>query len=282
MSTEVVNMFHAIGANVEIRNEKFRRHFDPHARRLMHCEPFARAGQTPVRVDVRTVDGQERFEVSYAGRDATLRVVDVDRARQHLLLAVSNGETDQADKFLCGFDERHWFSAAVPSKGVYSIATAMEALMPPAVRTELDRNDVAGDERYSRRSETFIRQGEWFFVPTNRSFGGKRILKREPLVRTAGGKPHILEFAYRLGGQIVYVCQSRNLTLSLGDYQALLRKNPDANGWRWSQMTRDPELYARGRVWHPDHATLHLGRWHRVHVNEEHRAPSRANLMFLD
>jgi len=44
-------------------------------------------------------------------------------------------------KFLCGHDERHWFVAAVPGRGVSNVRTAMEALKPAAVRLESARED---------------------------------------------------------------------------------------------------------------------------------------------
>jgi hypothetical protein len=37
-------------------------------------------------------------------------------------------------------------------------------------------------------------------------------------------------------------------------------------------MVRDPELFARGTVRHPDHATITLHGWHRVVMNTEQRA----------
>ncbi len=44
-------------------------------------------------------------------------------------------------------------------------------------------------------------------------------------------------------------------------------------------MTRNPELYVRGWVRHPDHKTIILHDWHRVVVNREVRG---RNVTFLD
>ncbi len=47
-------------------------------------------------------------------------------------------------------------------------------------------------------------------------------------------------------------------------------------------MTRDPELYAKGAVRHPDHATITLRDWHRVLVNTERGARAMRHVAFLD
>jgi hypothetical protein len=47
-------------------------------------------------------------------------------------------------------------------------------------------------------------------------------------------------------------------------------------------MVRDPELFARGTVRHPDHATIELNGWHRVVMNTENRARAMRHVVFLD
>ena len=51
---------------------------------------------------------------------------------------------------------------------------------------------------------------------------------------------------------------------------------------RYRMMTRDPELFARGTVRHPDHATITLHGWHRVVMNTENRASAMRHVVFLD
>src|SRR5918994_4148099 len=87
----------------------------------------------------------------------------VDARRRHLLLLVRNGETKS--KFLCGHDERHWFVAAVPESAhwVSGVETAMSALRPQLVEDVVRRE--WSKPRRRRRAESFVRQGEWFFVP---------------------------------------------------------------------------------------------------------------------
>ena len=47
-------------------------------------------------------------------------------------------------------------------------------------------------------------------------------------------------------------------------------------------MVRDPELYAKGSVRHPDHNTIVLPYWHRVLMNTEQRARAMRHVAFLD
>jgi len=61
-----------------------------------------------------------------------------------------------------------------------------------------------------------------------------------------------------------------------------LLTEPDAKGWDWRQMMRDPTVYVRGRVWHPDHKTVALDGWHRVFMNTEAQAPGAKAVVFLD
>jgi hypothetical protein len=47
-------------------------------------------------------------------------------------------------------------------------------------------------------------------------------------------------------------------------------------------MQREPSVYVRGRVWHPDHKTIVLDGWHRVFMNTEREAPGALSVVFLD
>ena len=46
------------------------------------------------------------------------------------------------------------------------------------------------------------------------------------------------------------------------EYRKLLKKNPDAPKWGWKVMQRDPVVFVRGKVSHPDHTTIRLDLWH--------------------
>jgi hypothetical protein len=209
------------------------------------------------------------------GRAVGLDVVDA--RRRHLLLLVRDGGSKS--KFLCGRDERHWFVAAVPESAhwVSGVDSAMQALRPELVENVVRRE--SSKQRRRRRAAPFIRQGEWFFVPAEIDPPRLEILRNEPLVRSGGGTPHTLEEAYRRGGELVYV-NWRGDVMSVGRHEPRSREQRRTDP-RWP-MTRDPELYARGAVRHPHHATIELRGWHRVVMNTEQKARAMQHVVFLD
>jgi len=231
------------------------------------------------RLDVRADARGELFDVRFTGngRPVELEVVDVDRADRHLLLFV-RGDGGKS-KFLCGFDERHWFVAAVPedARGVTGVKTAKAALQPELVRDAVERVRPKHPQR--RRNVAFTRQGEWFFVPVALEPPPAEVLRREPLAR-GGGTAHTLELAYRRGGRIVWVNHEHRGGITDEQFRRLPERKRRSGGW--SPMTRDPELYAKGAVTHPDHATVVLNGWHRVVMNTEQKARAMKHVVFLD
>ncbi|MBX3059413.1 MAG: hypothetical protein KF770_23415 [Anaerolineae bacterium] len=216
---------------------------------------------------------------------------DVRPDWRHLLLLVKRLDRQQVevskDKFLCGHDERHWFIASVPDQqGIAGVADAMEALKPPNVVQSQLRQNVRPKDWHKRRNAGFIRQGEWFFIPEPafRPFDAGLILRQEPLQRPFG-KPHIVDEIIRLGGETVYVSSRHPAGLTERQYQALIQQQPEAKGWNWRVMRRNPTVYARGKVRHPDHKTITLPFWHRVAMAAERSAAAGgrpANVAFLD
>jgi hypothetical protein len=231
------------------------------------------------RIDVRADGRREHFSLAFSGvgERADALVVDVAPADRHLLLLVRSA--GEKSKFLCGHDERHWFVAAVPEKvsGVTGVKTAMAALQPPVVARAATQ--VRRKRRFDRRNPAYIRQGEWFFLPVpGLKVDDRWILRDEPLARP-GGTPHVLREAFRRGGTAVYVRPGGRM-ISEAEYRRLSDKQ--RRGGNWNRMTRDPELYARGSVRHPDHATIELRGWHRVHMNTENGALAMRHVAFLD
>jgi len=223
------------------------------------------------------------FTIDFTGggadAEAQVEVVDVRPRERHLLLLVRDG--DEKSKFLCGHDERHWFVAAVPesARGVTGVTKAMHALQPEAVQGRLA--GVRPKNRLRRRNDAFVRQGEWFFVPTALwpEPLAAHVLRDEPLSR-GRGKAHMLQFAVRRGGEVVWVSHRQGRTIGQGTYERMShdeRKRGD-----FIRMVRDPQLYAKGAVRHPDHATIHLPSWHRVFMNTEQRAQAMRHVAFLD
>lgn len=260
------------------------------ARAKVRPFPARRAnGAAPGRVviDIGKDRAGEFFDIQ-AATDAVVEVLDVQRDDRHLLLMVRQttgqaGEPEIKSKFLCGHDERHWFVAAIPeTAGASSVVTAKEALKPLQVRN-LERGQKGKREkRHSRKTEVFVRQGEWFFIPEpNFKPQEKLVLRNEPL-RRGGGKPHVCEYLYRDGGTTVYVCGRHPNGLTEGKYNTILSRYAEAAKWQWRTMRRNPAAYVRGKVSHSDHATIRLPDWHRVLMNTENESRAMASVAFLD
>jgi len=265
--------------------ESLKRHFAGIGARVKVGEvKVVRSSIVRMRVDAGInigVDAQgEFFDVKIDSEDPRdYRVIDLRPEQRHLLLM---SENDKA-KFLCGFDERHWFVCAVPGEGVTSVRSAMEALQPAEVRQAVHSQVKRAKNRLRRRNEAFVRQGEWFFIPEpNLAVDESFVRRNEPLSRGGGSKAHMCQYAYRASGELVMVCDRHPAGVPMSSYGKILRNNPKARNWNWRQMRRNAEVYVRGRVWHPDHKTVVLRCWHRVLMNTEHLAPGRSNVTFLD
>jgi len=231
-----------------------------------------------------------KLQVIQARKDKELVIyaTDVQPKQRHLILVGVNENTNpnpkinDVQKLLCGHDERHWFAASV-SNNITKVHQAMDDLRPTMVTEALKRKGVKLQNRNKRHNKAFIRQGEWFFIPKPKMVLHKTekflTLKNEPLRRTGGGKPHIIEEVFRTGGTQVYVCRQFPAGLVSQEYKAYLQTNPKAKKWHWTVMRRNPGVYARGTVKHLDHATIYLPFWHQVVMNTEARSGS---LAFLD
>ncbi|MAS96384.1 MAG: hypothetical protein CMO55_24605 [Verrucomicrobiales bacterium] len=238
-------------------------------------------------VDVRQDRQGEHFvfNVSTLVEDRLdLEILQVAPKDRHLLLLVKDFENlhnPTKDRFLCGHDEREWFVAAVPG-AVSTVVSAMESLKPPKVQMVQGRKGLNQKQRNKRRNKAFRRQGEWFFVPVpNADIDESLILHNEPIARS-GGKPHMVEFLYRQGGQTLYVSSNRPDGLFENDYKKLILKKPKAKNWNWSTRRINPRVYARGEVRHPDHKTITLHEWHEVLMNQENQSRTMQHVAFID
>ncbi len=257
-------------------NDLLERRFAAIGARVRVDEPWVGSPSIDIRGDAR---GQF-FDISFAGfgERAELVVADADPRGRHLLLLAREG--DVKSRFLCGFDERHWFVAAIPesARGVSGVLAAKRALQPEIVRQAVSR--ARPKHPHARRNRAFIRQGEWFFVPAPELHPpSELVLRDEPLTR-GFGSPHRLEFAYRRGGELVYV----NALHPTGIPEHRFRRLPadERRKGGWTRFVRDPELYARGSVKHWHHATVVLRGWHRVVMNTEQEARAMEHVAFLD
>jgi len=233
-------------------------------------------------IDIQTDRYGEFFDIKVGPEEQVgYEVIDLRPDTRHLLLMARRPNAKH--KFLCGHDERHWFVCAIPGGSVSSVKAAIEALQPPEVRSAVRRRVKRVKDRLRRRNAAFVRQGEWFFVPMPElTVKETLILKNEPISRGNGSKSHVCQFAYRSGGEAVYVSTRYPLGLTRDAYSRLLKRNPSARSWAWRVMRRNAAVYIRGRVWHPDHKTIVLNEWHRVMMNTEGQALGARTVVFLD
>jgi hypothetical protein len=224
-------------------------------------------------VDIRR-DRQGEFFLLTKPAEADPHVLDVRPKERHLLLMA------EGSKFLCGHDERHWFVAAVPGGGVTNVKAAMDALKPPQVWQAIRASGLRLGKRNRRKTEAFIRQGEWFFLPRPRMVVDQLWVMLDEPIRRGSGKPHLCQYLYRTGGETVFVHRRHPNGLSAPEFARLSEDERSLRGWR--RMQRDAAVYVRGAVRHPDHKTIHLPHWHQVVMNTESQAPSMRHVAFLD
>lgn len=247
------------------------RHFDAIGARLV-VERFRQSRvrrTTQFDLDIRTDKRGEYFRLSVGPEAPQFRVLQANRAAKHLLFHAAGD--DGGERFLCGHDERHWFVAALAGRPG-TITDARRSLLPTAL---LDAG-LTPDVLARRHNEVFLRQGEWFFVPSRKDLSRAPILHQEPLIRGRGSKPHIVSEVVRFGGTPVVL--ERGTEYSLDAWAAIVKDDPTRDRFG-RRMMKDPEVYARGSVRHPDHATLKLTTWHRVYPNREARS---VNVSFYD
>ena len=237
--------FRSIGARVKFRSAAAPR------RRIPTAESFT--------IDIKQDKRGEYFDILQGKAAPKLELLQVKLKERHLLLYSRDGQ-----RFLCGYDERHWFVAGVDVP-VSTIRDAKSSLIPVNIRERV--KGLSSKEVNKRRNAAFIRQGEWFFIPVNRNMPKHLILKDEPLQRTASSKPHICEEIYREGGELVYIVKGKEMTKA--EYTQRKKRDPNFNPWNPQMMRRNPEVYARGYVRHEDHATIKLDGWHSVFINAE-------------
>lgn len=142
-----------------------------------------------------------------------------------------NFTTDRKRHFLAGMDEAHLFIAQLP-RGTSTVMGAHLALKSDEVR-QAERGAF----------EKTIRQGEWFFVS---------LLPRE-----------LAEVEHEAKGSLTRVRREVGIAEAAG-----LRRlgRPHVAD---EVLLIGPRAYVRGRVRHPDHATLELRAWRRAIANTE-------------
>jgi hypothetical protein len=267
--------------------EHLERAFD-HIGARLHIEDADSGTRAAFALNIGSDDEGQYFVLRGAEADLANVQFDILQTQPHdrHLLLLAKQDTEQRkvrkDRFLCGHDEREWFVAAIPG-GASTVIQAKEALKPAFVRHMQSRKGLNARQANLRRNAAFRRQGEWFFIPLERPLvlDENLILRREPIARS-GGKAHLVEQVYRTGGETVFVCPKFPRGVTEAQHRKILQNNPKAKSWNWLTMRRNPGVFARGAVRHPDHATIVLHDWHQVLMNTESTAPSMAHVAFLD
>jgi len=274
MFTDISRKFEKMGAGVE-----FRVTGRPRASRTVRPAPLT--------INITSKNGRELFDIVIHAdfKDSLdLQVLQVLPREQHLVLVAreldEDGSALKKHHFLCGHDERHWFVAGV--SGVSTVDGARDSLKPDEIRRQESSQGLNRKRRNLRRNEIFVRQGEWFFMPSpGLPVDSHLIRKNEPMRRTGqrGGKAHWAEFAFRSGGEVVKVCDKYPNGLTMAQYRKLIKMRPQALKLNWIDMRRNAALYVKGRITHADHATVVLADWHRVMMNTERGTET---VVFLD
>jgi hypothetical protein len=204
------------------------------------------AGGRKFVIDIREQGGREVYALRYPSGDTiTAEVLDVKPQERHLVLDIVGTRLPISGRYLCGHDEWHWFVASLPfHRRAQTVRGAMEMLKPAAVLREQKRKGVK-HRRNRRKTAAYVRQGEWFFLPRPKMHVDESLVEREGRLVRQGGKPHRVQWLCRSGdGNLVFV---------------------------------------RGKVSHPDHASLYLDVWHRVvRSNEPEPAPESQPLVRMD
>jgi hypothetical protein len=216
------------------------------------------------RIDTRGRGKTERFQIDTMP-NIELVPLDTQPDEEAVLVMIRDNDAPHGRqnlaKMLLGHDERQLYVAAVPRE-TRDVADAKERLKPAIVQNAEARAKVKASKKNKHRNEARIRQGDFFFVPTTVELDERMIKMHQPL-RRGRGNAHMLEEVIEMGGQAGY--ERFGSFINERQYQSLEEK--DKQGYR--KTLRNPTLYARGNVRHPEHKTVYLQGWHRVVPNTE-------------
>jgi hypothetical protein len=290
MDTTVEKKFQAMGARVKISEPK---------NTWRTSQPFS--------IDIRRDKAGEFFDIQVQ-KEIELMVLDVQKDDRHLLLMTKNHSPiltrsgtlvspadPQKARFLCGHDERNWFTCAVPG-GASNVFQAKQALKPVILQDIEAREGLKTSRAHKRHRKLnsgrkIHRQGEFMFIPEpgfQPPVGSLvKIWKHEPMSRgnTRVGNSHFAEYLYRSGGEKVYVASEIAPNgFTEKEYRNWLKAHPDEKWRRFDVRVRNARVLVKGKITHKEHKTLDLGEtvWHRVAINTENLAVGARAVAFLD
>ena len=270
-----------------INESSLDRHFNKMGARVKVRERDAQTrwgrNNTPFVANILRDEDGEYFDFQVTPEVEGINVGNLDAKDRHLVLNVRTtpnrpGLKASAQHFLMGHDERHWFIAETSGT---TVAEAKDKLKPAQVVEAERKAKVYTKNRNKRKTKAFIRQGEWFFLPEPSLDVDPKLIHRDEPIRRSGGKPHMVEELYRVGGTAVMVGLGKYSNgITMDRYNKLMKTNPSVRRMSWTQMTRNPTAYARGKIRHSDHKTLKLHGWHRIVGNSE--IVGSSSVAFLD
>lgn len=266
---ELPKHFERIGARLVVYGEQPRRYGPPVILRdPAHRDPraFRPSRNQPYALDIRTDEKGEHFRLDVRVDAPNFEILQAQRDERHLLLFAKEKGAGGGERLLCGHDERHWFVSSIAER-VSTVDAARKALLPRELRHQgLNKSTLK-----SRHNDVFKRQGEWFFVPVTDArlldmLNALPIHEHEPIQRGAQNKKHWCQELVRTGGVTVRLAHGREYSSAeWADLDPKVR----ARLGRVEERTKDMTVYVRGRIEHPDHATITLRGWHQVLLNGE-------------
>lgn len=250
MLTEVRQKFHAIDLPIRLATSPME-----FSRRIRD-----RRADTLFMIDIRKRRGKVRpveYFLIYCGRKARVRAIDVDRRHRQVLLDVmeppSHLITNRWDRSRRLMVEEAVVVRAARRRILAGLDERHLFICPLKQRASSVREahrKLAPDE--VRKVSRFLevkRQGEWFFVPVREPRELAVIeqavadgSQRDDVGITAAGRPHRVQHLVEVG----------------------------------------EESYALGTVRHPDHRTLKMKVWHRIHQNTEDVAVRPTGMTWVD
>ena len=93
---------------------------------------------------------------------------------------------------------------------------------------------------------------------------------------------HMIERQFAKIGELVYVSTRHPQGLTAPQYRRLISRQPKLRNLQWVTQRRNPQVFVRGRIRHPDHKTIVLSDWHQVLMNTETQSVAMQHVAFID
>ncbi len=122
----------------------------------------------PVVIDVKKDKKGEYFDIRIVDI-IELFVLDEQPADRHLLLMARDPKNPKA-KFLCGHDERHWFTAAIPENSRASTVIGAKQALKPKELVQLETSQGVRKKDLHSDEESLKPEGKYYARVNSCSF----------------------------------------------------------------------------------------------------------------